>query len=247
MGCSNVQEGSAFSGAGKGDPEEGKFGEIVIGDFKNDPCGRKNALRDVVFILDSTSSVSNDNWMHFISIAKNIATTFHPSYTKISVLEFGNTRTKTLDKSVGDGTIHFLAGTPTAFSLGLSAMNSISISSRKIREASYDGVGPAILKAKEYLSRVGRSGATKEIWAIHDMSCCGFPANGETGSQIQDAQVAKSAGITVVGIRTLRSTTISDQIASPGLAFDLGASITNVADTVLANIATSVSTSVCNK
>jgi len=247
---------------GSGSPKGNSESKVEDDDVKRDEeidvenefevCAGEESGRDIVLILDSTTSVSATNWNAFITIVNAILAKLNlgdgKTKTKYAVFEFANSLNKSFDEALAQNKINFLAGEPSNLSSNPLEMQNINAANhRKLFEGSYDGVGPAILRASEYLDRVGRDGSSKEIWAIHDMSCCGFPTNGETGTQIQDAESVRNAGKTIVGIRTLRSLAIGDQLASPGLAFDLGVNITEVSDTVLKEIAGKVQDSICSE
>jgi hypothetical protein len=211
--------------------EQSDLFPLLCQDGKAPPCSatQSAAPRDIVIILDSTSSVSSANWGELINSIKTIVghITSDPR-TRYAVIEFGNVKNLTLDSAINNRQLNFLVGSKNAMSSTSADVQQLNASSRKIVEYTYDGVGPAIIRAQDYLNQVGRAGASKEIWAVHDMSCCGFPADGERGTQIQDAQSVKNLGTIVVGIRTLASVASSDAIASPNLAFNVGSNLNNI-------------------
>jgi hypothetical protein len=218
--------------------------EFMTAECSESDCAESSGYRDVVILLDSTTSVNDTNWNSLAAsistIAQNIASV-NSDAVNYAVMEFGNTQDKTLAEALAQNRLHFLAGSMEGMTNDpAAAAGIVATSDRKVREAIYDGVGPAIIRAQEYLEAVGREGAAKEIWIVHDMACCGFPGDGETGSQIDDASYVKELGTTVIGIRTLRSIAIGDELASPDLAFSVGDDIAAIADLVAETVAPAV-------
>src|SRR5690606_11749631 len=140
---------------------------------------------------------------------------------RYAVFEFGNTKDKSLGDAVADQSIHFLVGSETELSVDTAAIDGISAyDHRQVRELFYDMLGPAALRAQEYLETVGRPGVQREIWAIHDMDRSGFPETGETGSQFDDAAAVKAKGTRIIAVRTLGSNPAGDKFPSEGYAFN---------------------------